>query len=87
MMPKQRLFASVAGTVGVAICCFTPLLAITLVTVGLGAFSPYLDVVLLPALAILIVVTGLSYRQYARARKGSGDGAIQRGTTASRRSP
>jgi membrane transport protein MerF len=35
----------------------------------LGAFSPYLDVILLPALAILIVVTGLSYRQYARARQ------------------
>lgn len=68
MTPKQRLLASVAGTVGVAICCFTPLLAITLVAVGLGAFSPYLDVVLLPALAILIVVTGLSYRQYAHAR-------------------
>lgn len=83
MTPKQRLLAAVAGTVGVAICCFTPLLAITLVAVGLGAFSPYLDVVLLPALAILIVVTGLSYRQYARARKGSGDGAIQRGTTGS----
>jgi hypothetical protein len=36
MTPKQRLFAAVAGTVGVAICCFTPLLAITLVAVGLG---------------------------------------------------
>jgi hypothetical protein len=48
MTPKQRLFASVAGTVGVAICCFTPVLAITLVAVGLGAFSLYLDVILLP---------------------------------------
>lgn len=85
MTPQQRLFASVAGTVGVAICCFTPLLAITLVAVGLGAFSPYLDVVLLPALAILIVVTGLSYRQYARARKRSSDDAAHRSATASRR--
>jgi hypothetical protein len=39
MTPKQRLYAAGAGTVGVAICCFTPLLAITLVAVGLGAFS------------------------------------------------
>ncbi|MBI2835472.1 MAG: mercury resistance system transport protein MerF [Acidobacteria bacterium] len=85
MTPKQRLVAAVAGTVGVALCCFTPLLAITLVAVGLGALSPYLDVVLLTALAILIVVTGLSYRQYARARKDSGAGAIQRGTPGSRR--
>lgn len=85
MTPKQRLFASVAGTVGVAICCFTPLLAIILLTVGLGAFTPYLDAVLLPALAVLIVVTGLSYRQYVRARKGSGNGAMQRSTPASRR--
>lgn len=68
MTPTQRLFASVAGTVGVAICCFTPLLAITLTALGLGAFSPYLDVILLPALAVLVVVTGLSYREYARAR-------------------
>lgn len=68
MTPAQRLFASVAGTVGVAICCFTPLLAITLTALGLGAFSLYLDVILLPALAVLVVVTGLSYRQYARAR-------------------
>lgn len=70
MTPKQRLFASIAGTVGVAICCFTPLLAIALVAVG---FSPYLDVVLLPALAILLVVTGLSYRQYTRDKQRSGD--------------
>jgi hypothetical protein len=36
MTPKQRLVTPIAGTVGVAICCFTPLLAITLAAVGLG---------------------------------------------------
>lgn len=72
MTPTQQLFASVAGTIGVAICCFTPVLAIALVAVGLGAFTPSLDVILLPALAILIVVTGLSYRRYARTRRGNG---------------
>lgn len=71
MTPKQQLFASIAGTAAVAVCCFTPVLAIALVAVGLGASLPYLDFVLLPALAVLIVVTVLSYRRYRRATKAS----------------
>lgn len=46
---------------------------VALVAVGLGAFSLYLDVVLLSSLAILLVVTGLSYRQYARDKQRSGE--------------
>ena len=66
MTLKSRLYASVAGTVAVALCCFTPILVIALAAVGLGAFTGYLDFVLLPALAILIVVTWISYRRYVR---------------------
>lgn len=69
MTPKRQLFASIAGTVVVAVCCFTPLLVIVLAVVGLSALTPYLDLVLLPALAILIVVTALSYRRYRLARE------------------
>ena len=69
MTPKRQLLASVVGTVAVALCCFTPLLVILLAGMGLGALTPYLDLVLIPALAILIVVTGLSYRRYVRATK------------------
>jgi mercuric ion transport protein len=57
MTPRNQLYASAAGTVLVALCCFTPILVITLATLGLVAFTPYLDLVLLPALAVLIVLT------------------------------
>jgi mercuric ion transport protein len=66
MTPKNWWYASVAGTVAVALCCFTPILVVALAAFGLGAFTDYLDVVLLPALAILIVVTWISYRRYVR---------------------
>jgi mercuric ion transport protein len=69
MTPKRQLVASVAGTVAVALCYFTPILVVLLAGIGLGALTPYLDLVLIPALAILIVVTGLSYRRYVRATK------------------
>jgi mercuric ion transport protein len=59
----------VAGTVAVAVCCFTPVLVVALAAIGLAALTPYLDQVLLPALAILIVITGFSYRRYLRASK------------------
>ncbi|MEW6321320.1 MAG: mercury(II) reductase [Acidobacteriota bacterium] len=69
MTPKHWLVASIAGTFGVAACCFTPVLVIALAAVGLGALTPYLDVVLLPTLGVLIVVTAVSYRRYARAKQ------------------
>jgi mercuric ion transport protein len=68
MTPRTQLYAAVVGTILVALCCFTPILVIAFAAVGLAAFTPYLDLVLLPALAVLIVVTWMSYRRYARTR-------------------
>jgi mercuric ion transport protein len=68
MTPRGQFYAAVAGTVAVALCCFTPVLVIALAAIGLGALTPYLDVVLFPALTILIIVTWVSYRRYARAK-------------------
>jgi mercuric ion transport protein len=45
------------GTVVVALCCFTPILVILLGTVGLSAMLGWLDIVLLPALAVFIGIT------------------------------
>lgn len=45
------------GTVLVALCCFTPILVIGLGGIGLSALTGYLDVVLLPALAVFIGLT------------------------------
>ena len=68
MTPRSQLLASVTGTIVVALCCFTPILVIALAAAGLAAFTPYLDLVLFPVLAVLIAVTWVSYRRYTRTR-------------------
>ena len=67
---KRAFYAAMAGTVVVAVCCFTPILFILLVAVGLSAFTPYLDYVLFPALAILMILTIISYGKWRRMRNG-----------------
>ena len=66
---KKTFYAAVAGTVLVALCCFTPILVITLATVGLSAFTPYLDYVLLPALVLMIALTFVSYLRWKKSIK------------------
>ena len=63
---KKGLYAAIAGTVLAALCCATPILVITLGAIGLGAFTPYLDYILMPALIILIIVALVSYRRYKK---------------------
>lgn len=57
-MSRRLLRIGVVGSVVAAICCFTPVLAVLLGAVGLSAMIGYLDVVLLPALAIFLGLTG-----------------------------
>ncbi len=66
---KKGIYAAIAGTILVALCCFTPILVVTLGAVGFSAFTPYLDSVLLPAMVIFIVLTVSSYRRWEKARK------------------
>ena len=63
---KKSMLAALTGTVLVALCCFTPILVVLLGFVGLSAFTPYLDVVLLPALVIMIVLTIVSYLRWRK---------------------
>ncbi|PIW96807.1 mercury transporter [Candidatus Kaiserbacteria bacterium CG_4_8_14_3_um_filter_38_9] len=63
---KKGLYASVVGTILVALCCFTPVLVITVGVVGLGALTPYLDYILLPTLAVMIFLTISAYRKYKK---------------------
>jgi mercuric ion transport protein len=65
---KKGIYAAIAGTILVALCCFTPILVITFGAVGLSAFTPYLDYVLFPALVIMIVLTFVSYGKWKRSR-------------------
>ncbi len=65
----KGLLASITGTVLVALCCFTPLLVIVLGVVGLSALTRYLDVVLLPALGVMIIITIIAFRKWQRAQR------------------
>lgn len=66
--PKKGFYIALAGTIAVAICCFTPVLVAALAAIGLSAFTPYLDYVLFPALVILIALTIVSYRKWKKAQ-------------------
>ncbi|RMF13790.1 MAG: mercury resistance system transport protein MerF [Gammaproteobacteria bacterium] len=57
MNPGMLLKTGIIGTVVTALCCFTPVLVIVLGAVGLSAWTGYLDVVLLPALALFVALT------------------------------
>ncbi|MBK6619321.1 MAG: mercury resistance system transport protein MerF [Nitrosomonas sp.] len=61
-MDKNKLLlrTGVIGTLIVALC-FPPLLVILLAAVGLSAFTGHLDVVLFPALAFFIGLTGYAF--------------------------
>ena len=64
--PKTGFYAALGGTVLVALCCFTPILAITLGAIGLSVWVSYLDFVLVPALAVMIVLTVISFVKWRR---------------------
>ena len=66
---KKGIFASLAGTGLVALCCFTPILVVLFSAVGFSAFTPYLDLVLLPAFVIMIVLTIVSYLRWRKSAK------------------
>lgn len=61
---KKKMVAAFTGTVLVALCCFTPILVILFGAIGLSAFTPHLDWVLLPALVMMIVLSIVSYRRW-----------------------
>jgi mercuric ion transport protein len=63
---KKTFYAAVAGTVLVALCCFTPILVIALAAVGMSAFTPYLDYVLFPAMVLMITLTFVSYIRWKK---------------------
>ncbi len=65
-MKDRLLVTGLVGTVVAALCCFTPLLVVTLGAVGLSAALGWLDFVLLPALAGF---AGLTVYALARRRR------------------
>lgn len=70
----------IAGAVVAALCCFTPVLVLLLGAVGLSAAVGWLDVVLLPALALFVGITIYALHRRRRhagrpERTGSSGGA------------
>ncbi len=66
---RKRFIAALVGTGLGALCCFTPLLVIGLGLAGLSFVTPYLDFLLLPVLAVLILVTIRAYLQWRAAER------------------
>ncbi|MEX0343652.1 MAG: mercury resistance system transport protein MerF [Rhizobiaceae bacterium] len=57
----QLLKVGIAGSIVTAVCCFTPLLPFLLGAIGISWFVGYLDIILLPLLAIFAVITLFAY--------------------------
>ena len=55
------LKVGIVGTIVSALCCFTPLLVITLGAIGLTALIPSLDTFLIPALVLFVCMTGYGF--------------------------
>ena len=69
MPPKKKFLAALSATIILALCCFTPILSFTLLSIGLGVLVPHLDFVLFPALVVLLVITVLSYKKWKQGDK------------------
>lgn len=67
-MKDRLLQVGFIGSIIAALCCFTPVLVVLLGAVGLSSLMGYLDMVLLPALAIFLVITGYALWKRSRTR-------------------
>ena len=69
MQDSKLLKTGIVGSIVTAICCFTPVLVILFGAIGLSSLVGFLDVVLLPILALFLVMTG--YALWKRQRRRS----------------
>jgi mercuric ion transport protein len=69
MNDRRLLKTGIIGSVVMALCCVTPILVVLFGVVGLSAAVGYLDLVLLPALAVFLAITG--YALWKRSRRGA----------------
>ncbi|MGH6660257.1 MAG: mercury resistance system transport protein MerF [Rhodospirillales bacterium] len=58
MTPDKITLTGGAGSAITAVCCFTPILAVTLPAIGLATWLGWIDYVLFPMLAAFIGLTG-----------------------------
>ena len=67
MRDATLLRTGIIGSVIAALCCFTPILVVLLGAVGLSALVGWLDVVLLPALALFLGIAAYALWRRQRA--------------------
>jgi mercuric ion transport protein len=68
MPGKNLLRFGITGTVVTALCCFTPVLVVLFSALGISALTGMLDLVLLPALAIFVGITGFALWKQKQAK-------------------
>jgi len=64
MTNLKLLKTGIIGTVIAGVCCFTPVLPFVFGALGLAALVGYLDLVLLPALAIFLGITLFAWKRH-----------------------
>jgi mercuric ion transport protein len=64
---RALLKGGMAGTVVMAVCCFTPALVLLLGAIGLSAWLAWLDYVLLPGLVFFVGLTAFAFYRMRRA--------------------
>jgi len=67
MRKFNLLKVGLVGLIVTAICCFTPFLVIVLGLAGLSSLIAYLDVTLLPLLAIFVGITAFALLRKSKA--------------------
>ena len=63
MNNSGMLKTGIIGTIIAGLCCFTPVLVILFSALGIGAVVNYLDLILLPALAIFLGITFYAWKR------------------------
>jgi mercuric ion transport protein len=66
MQKSNLLKVGLVGSIVTAICCFTPFLVIVFGLAGLSLFLVYLDIILLPLLAIFLGTTIFALRKKSK---------------------
>ena len=67
MADKKLLKTGLIGSAVMAVCCFTPVLVLTMGAVGLsGLVGWWLDLLLLPALALFVLMAGYGFYRLRR---------------------
>lgn len=76
---RSLLATGIGGSTVAALCCFTPILVIALGAVGLSAIVGWLDLVLLPMLAVFLGLTAYALwrRRHTAACCRAGTGAVR----------